>query len=289
MDNTSFDVNVIANGCDEDEIRIIEQLVALADERFTFQVFSRMGMERHYVVLDKLQEEENGDLFGFLDSDIMFFGDPTEDLLELLNNNAAIFSGRPIWEENVVLPSGRDKAAGRYMLDSKNYCIGGTYFALYKNEVITNIKLKDGVGFSNYWRKDLPKDILDKLIMEGQNYVRYDNGKVLNILMQHYGEECVYWESDQLIHAGGISRYNSVLTQDPLKMKRHKTQRQEQDNMRVISSFLSEYVRAAREEKSIPELSLEKEHFAYQQVKMVINEIDRLRGKYSDQLNYIGL
>lgn len=284
LDRTSIGLTAVVNGCDKSETDLLEKLLELFSERTELRVFSSGEMHRHPDVLNALQRENEDELFAFMDSDIMAYGNVVPEIDAIMTGNAAFFSGKPVWLKSTTMPAHRDKAAGRFMLDKDGFCLGGTYFAVYVNKAIDEVKEKYGIDLGHYWWKDLDKDVREVLSSQEREYVRYDNAKVLNILLQHLGHPCRYEALDSISHFGGLSRYNTVLSRDAAKMDRHLNAREEQRDMLRMTRYMSEALAYINGKAREPHTKEVKNHFAYEAVQKMIGELKAVKMKFHHEL-----
>ncbi|MDX1685802.1 MAG: glycosyltransferase family A protein [Saprospiraceae bacterium] len=287
MDQSSFRFRLVVNGCEDGETRFLERFAEQYPERLSVLRYPSEGMRPHYEVLDYLQGNESEPFFAFMDSDILALGNWTDLLQEELHGADALFSGRPVWSPTARRPPVRKKAAGRFMVDTDGFCLGGTYFAVYNNDILNRVRERFGVGFENRWWKELPESISKILKDLGRRFERYDNGKVINILMQSLGHRCGYTEDLRLCHFGGMSRFNTVLGRDKEKLKAHEKHRQGQKDMRMIASFMSQAIAKIKKEESIEIPAEIRNHFAQYEVASSIKELRRIREKYREVSEWI--
>ena len=238
-------------------------------------------MRPHYEVLDTLQVQTDESYFAFMDSDIMALGNFEDQLLSELTETQAVFSARPIWSPDVIRPEGRKKAGGRFMLDRDGFCLGGTYFACYDNAVLNDLRLKEGVGFGFKWWDELSAEHQKKIDGMGRRFERYDNSKVINLLLQANGASCRYMECDEICHFGGMSRFGSVLSKDEERMRWHEKHRSGQRDMRLIAGFMSSAIDCILAYRPVNIPSEIHDHYAFRTIEKALNTLEEVRDKYS--------
>jgi formylglycine-generating enzyme required for sulfatase activity len=142
-----------------------------------------------------------------MDSDILAISDFSDELSSDLNGYTGFFSCFPICfkDEEKTLPESSPGIFGRHHLTKEGICLGGTYLAIYDNQILTQVIQSTGVDFGRYWWSDIPKQCQDALTGMGLKKEWYDTGKVLNLLLVAQGEFLVFKETLSLQHIGGIS------------------------------------------------------------------------------------
>ena len=136
------------------------------------------------------------------------------------------------------------------------------------------------IGFSNAWWEEIPESIQVILKKMGRRFERYDNGKILNLLIQYHGHNCTFTDDLPICHFGGMSRFNSVLRKDIEKMREHEVSRSGQKDMRMIASFMSEAIEPLLVGRDVDFPDEILKHSAFKEVKASIEECIRLIGKY---------
>ncbi len=287
--NTSIRLRLVSNACPPDEVDLLHGLAALAPERISVLVHPTTVMLPHPVLLNELQEMETGQYFAFMDSDILALGDIQPFLENLLQENAAVFSGSPVWADSPVLPDNHPKAGGRFMITEEGFCLGGTYFAIYDNAQVKHIRSAYGMSFSHSDWADLPTDIQDIIRQMGLQKERYDNAKVLNILLQHAGQTCIYTETLPIIHYGGLSRYLTVLDRHEEAMAYHKANRSGQEKMRLQAEYLAKALLAIQQDKPVPPMPRDAQSDTADTIRQSLDHCIQLRQHYRTALQQIGL
>ena len=85
-------------------------------------------------------------------------------------------------------------------MTSDGYCLGGTYFAIYKNQILSEIRSENSSGFQRIKWAEINPDTKSYLTSLGLRKERFDNGKMLNILLQKQGHSCTFIPCDSIIH-----------------------------------------------------------------------------------------
>ncbi|MBP6802590.1 MAG: hypothetical protein KA362_00635 [Chloroflexi bacterium] len=194
-------VRLVANGCAaEEEARL--QTLALGNPRLSFFSFSPGASLTHGQVLNHLHDECDEPIFAFVDSDLFAVGPfmPAKLSAPLV----CFLPPAAFWTQE---EEGRQRQRHR---------LGCTYFALYDNQVLRDLRRRWGVGFDKGRWKELSQTQQTQL--QALNYVqpRYDTGKLLNALLASEGKTVAFADTSNLRHLGGSSRS---------KMMRHWTWR----------------------------------------------------------------
>ena len=201
---------LVANGCFAEEIDYLKQLCEAYD-RLQLLVFSSNKVVVHSAVLNHLQLlDKDKKFFCFVDSDIFAIDHFLDGLSGLSDNYVGFFSGAPTWvkKKEYKFQPDFDIVGGYYHFMDNDICLGSTFFAIYKNEVLNKVIQETGVGFQGYLAKDIPSDLIPVLKELNLLKYSYDTGKLLNILLQVKGHKITYQDNASLIHIGGIN-FNS--------------------------------------------------------------------------------
>ena len=102
-------------------------------------------------------------------------------------------------------PSDFQTVSGPYNRTEVGHHVGGTYFALYDNQILTDFLNKKAIGFEEYTWIDVPAIWREPLIKIGLAKHSYDTGKLLNSLLIAHGHTLRYVDAPDLIHLGGTS------------------------------------------------------------------------------------
>lgn len=206
IEHSSCRFRLVSNGCLAGEKRLLEQLAAGLPRVEYFELGSEKPL-RHGLVLDQLQSMETSGTFAFMDSDIFATGPFLPAMLNKARDAAGIFSCLPIWStpqsESVGSNAGLVKGFHNCLDDGA--VVGSTYFAIYDNNILGSLLKELSVGFEVAVWDDLPRPVRDELEEGDRRFVRYDTGKLINILLglRNHGLQNVL--SDTLHHVGGVS------------------------------------------------------------------------------------
>ena len=204
---------LVANGCLADEQAFLRHFCD-SSTRLEFSALPTKKVVRHGQALAFLHEQTTSDHFCFMDSDILATGEFVEAFQHRLQHNRGLFSCNPIWCRSAeqILPDDAPVIHGRYNNTSAGLCLGSTYFAIYDNQLLTDFLRTTAVGFDGYqWSRIPPRD-QETLSALGQRREGYDTGKVLHLLLLAQGEDLLFWNSPDLLHLGGFSRYQQHQT-----------------------------------------------------------------------------
>lgn len=197
---------IISNGCAADERRMLEDFCR-NDSRLEYLLVNESGMLEHGLVLDQLQELNTGDWFCFMDSDILAVGPYMEQLREQLAHCDVFSSGHPLWhaDEDILLPVSFQRLQGSYFATEDGKSLGGTYFAIYYNPLLTQIRSSTGVGFRFYRWDEVAQEHRQTLRRIGLDKLDYDTGKLLMALMLAAGARFRSADINEIRHLGGFS------------------------------------------------------------------------------------
>lgn len=197
---------LVANGCSLPERQLMRHY-CMRSERLSFAVLPTVGMAEHGVALNYLQAVCRDPYFCFMDSDVLATGPFIADFHKSLSEHAAVFSGAPIWatQADRILPDDFRIVSGIHHETHGGKCLGSSYFAIYENQLVSELIRETGVGFQAcYWHQVCPS-VRSRLEEIGCRKDGYDTGRVLNLLQQCYGKRMTYQDSDALCHIGGYS------------------------------------------------------------------------------------
>lgn len=289
IDKTSMKFVLVSNGCDDKEWDILKGLAEIFNTRLEARRISKLEVLNHPEVLNLLFEEHHEPYFAFMDSDILTCDDISDRLNAEMVDSTAIFSAAPIWSESPIVPDGHLQASGRYLLDRDGYCLGGTYFAIYRTSHVSKVMETWKIGFENQRFDALSEEI--KLVLERANRIfkRYDNAKVINILLQDEGLICKYMEFDGMYHFGGLSRFMTFISKSEKRMERHIEKRKGQKKMRQIGMVMATCLDeinltgsySTSHFKATTELGLK--------IKNSLDRCKALRIKYAEKIDQLGL
>lgn len=197
---------LVANGCLSEEIRDLRAFCH-KNSRLEFLRLPSKTMMKHGDVLNYLQSIESSKFFCFMDPDILATGEFLCEFISHLGQYVGVFSGFPIWckGEEQILPEAFPEMFGRHNITHNGLCIGGTFFAIYDNKVLTQLIRSTNIGFNKYRWQDIPIQYQKHLSQLGLEKEMYDTGKVLNLLLLAQQHSLIFKEVPTLKHIGGIS------------------------------------------------------------------------------------
>jgi hypothetical protein len=197
---------LVSNGCTAAEDRLLEHVASLSP-CFEFARLPGRRAWEHGDALTYLQRQETGSRFAFLDSDIFATGDFLGDLFGRGGGVDALFSCPPLWSNDRLstLPQGFQMASGVYRQTHDGICLGGSYFAIYDNRILTECLERYGIALRLYLWEDVPAALRERLADAGLQMTLYDTAKLANILLNLDGFSCRFLTTPHLHHVGGIS------------------------------------------------------------------------------------
>jgi len=205
---------LVANGCGSEERQYLNDLCA-GNDRLQYLCISEDGMIDHGRSLNLLQKDHAGEWFCALDSDILATGNFTDELVRLSSSNDVISSCLPVWaiKGDDVLRKSFSRLQGTHVKLEDGLTIGTTYFLLYRNKLVNEIRSSLGVGFERYYWDKIPAEHQETIRTLGVEKTDYDTAIVFNLLLTARGGKVAYTALENLIHLGGISiaRKNSAV------------------------------------------------------------------------------
>ncbi len=201
----------ILNACDAESIEALTDDARTRSDRIIDVVnVSSSDMVAHGVALDAVYDRDDGsDLFCFIDTDIKARAPFVDDFLALLVDADGVTSGKEVWTDDNVVPDDHPGVGGRHFFRSDGYVYGSPHFAMYKRAALDDTFGRWGVGFGAAGRPNVSDAAWDRIVESGHEYLVYDTGKIVNILLQEDGHRLVHEEHDALLHIGGLAHYMS--------------------------------------------------------------------------------
>ena len=197
----------VANGCTPESIADMERFASTHDSVVEVLDVSPDEMVAHGVALDRVRSaRDDGDHFCLMDADIRACGPFLDSFLQLLASNAAVTSGREVWNDDNVVPVGHGGVGGRHFFDVDGFVFGSPHLALYRRGPLDEVCDRWQVGLGSAG-PELSAEATAALASLGHRYLVYDTAKIVNILLQHDGYGVVHIEHENLMHIGGMSHY----------------------------------------------------------------------------------
>ncbi len=257
IEESDAQFRLVTNGCTP---RSESDLRAFAEQHSdrVVEVFdsSPGTMVAHGVALDAVFRTRNdGELFAFVDPDIMARGPFLPEFRKLLNDCDAVTSGRELWSDDNVLPAGQVGVGGRHFYDENGFVFGSPHFAIYRRNALAETFARWHVGLGSAG-PDLEDRTRARIADAGHDYLVYDTGKIANILFQLDGNRLVHYEHPELLHIGGLSHFLSPGT-DEVGGEHALPSWAAFEGMSAraeIASYTARVLRAAIEQRPVPEL-----------------------------------
>jgi hypothetical protein len=199
---------LVANGCTEAEVAQLRAFTA-GEPRTELLVLPTNFPLTHHDALNYLQARCQEDHFCFLDSDILAVGPFLDAVMPHIAAHAGVFAGAPLWmrpADRVFRPE-YDVVCGEHDRTAGGLPLGGTFFAIYDNRVLTEFIYGRGLGFEQRGWSQLPAALrpwLAERDLAGSRHW-FDTGKVLNLSLQWQGATLAVLDSPNLWHLGGLS------------------------------------------------------------------------------------
>lgn len=205
-------LRLVANGCSDEETAAIQKFTR-DRPRLDFLSLPGDGIMKHADALNFLQARERSDYFSFMDPDILVTRDFMPSLAAALATHDAVFTGAPLWarEADQVLPDTGRAMPGRYHRTRNGLCLGGTYFAVYRNDGVMDLRRRSGIGFERLRWEEIPFRWRWRIRRRGLKRNKFDTGKVLNLLLLSEKKSLHWLELPGLYHVGGASVFNAQI------------------------------------------------------------------------------
>ncbi|CAN5623028.1 hypothetical protein BH10CHL1_BH10CHL1_41590 [soil metagenome] len=202
---------LVTNGCSLAEEQSLQQFCRKND-RLTFYRLPTEQLMPHGRALNHLQSLNHEDHFCFMDSDIYATGEFLAPFLQLSSNYTGLFSCSPVWCKTTeqILSSRNPIMAGEFNRTETGLCLGGTYFSIYDNAVLTAFRQSTKIGFERCQWAEIERPYQRRLCALQLKKEIYDTGKLLNLFLQDQGHQLATLETDRLIHLGGASDISRI-------------------------------------------------------------------------------
>lgn len=196
----------LANACPPEEEGAMEAFASSWGDRVTDVVIvARDRMLRHGEALDvALGSYDDGELFAFIDPDILARAPFLGPFLDVLERADAVTSGREVWSEGNVRPADHLGVSGEHFFDQDGFVFGSPHLAIYRRAPLLATVERWGVGFG-VTGNDVSDGVRDRLSSLGRSYWVYDTGKIVNVLLQGDGRVLEHIEHPDLLHVGGVA------------------------------------------------------------------------------------
>jgi hypothetical protein len=197
---------IVNNGCNENDQNLLKTLCDSHD-RLEYLTVSENKMIEHGIALNWLQKNTRSPWFCFMDSDILATGPYMADITAYMSKCDVFSTGHPLWHtpDDITLPESFRRLHGIHFGTSDGKCLGGTYFAVYDNEVLTEAMNSNGVDFRIYRGDSVPEQHRATLREIGLDKLEYDTGMLLMSLMYANGKRFCVEDLQAVRHLGGFS------------------------------------------------------------------------------------
>lgn len=202
---------LVANGCPDDECKLLETVSAL-DDRLEILVMPEKRMVPHGETLDFLHERTASDYFCFMDSDILATGPFMDDFRDDLAEADVFSSCLPLWRnpDDIVIPAHFEHMHGIHAYTDSGITVACDYFVIYKNKAFVEAREATGAGLAVVGWDSITPENQQTLRELGQQRSDYDSGKMLTLLMTARGARIRHRQSDWLKHIGGFTEVGAM-------------------------------------------------------------------------------
>jgi hypothetical protein len=199
--HTSFRLRLVSNGCSPAEDAHLKSLCA-SEPRLEFVRLPAEARQRrgpaagrvqHCDAIDHLQRAERSPWFGFVDSDVFAVGPVAGPVAPGRGELLSAFPPTAAW------PRAHERRL------RKRNAVGSSFFAVYDNAALDELRERTGVGFERYRWQSVPEDLRRLLGAAGHACPKFDTGKLLNTLLALDGATVRWLDDANLRHLGGFS------------------------------------------------------------------------------------
>lgn len=202
---------LVANGVGADEAQLLQALCT-GNPRLAYAALPTRKLLTHGEALNDLQAQNQDDYFCFMDSDIYAVAEFMPAFGPLVESYSGLFSAMPLRFPQTGLTLPKDKAfmAGPYTHTQAQLCLGTTFFAIYNNQAITEVRRATGIDFHKYRWEEIPAIYQGQLQALGLQHQLYDTAKLLNLVLHIHGHALHYQPCPALRHIEAVSRLHVI-------------------------------------------------------------------------------
>jgi hypothetical protein len=205
--HSAIRLRLVANHCPPAELDAMRTFADSHEPRVQVFDLDCAHIAPHGTALDEtFAAHDDGDLFCFVDSDVMATRPFMPSFLDLLRRFDVVTSGSVSWSDDTVLPAGERRLAGRHVVGTDGFVYGASYLAIYPRRAVEHGRDRWGVGLRAGSHEQLPDAAQRRLESMQRVFELYDTGKALNILLQGDGFTLAHVENPSIVHIGGISQ-----------------------------------------------------------------------------------
>lgn len=200
-------VRLVANGCEPAEADLL-RAAAGDNERVEPHVLPGPRPAEHGLALNDLFERFADEAhFAFADSDVVASGDFMRTLWPPRTDEAAVFSGAPVWltDADAVAPRGAPLLSGRQRALHDGTPIGGSYVAIYDRTKLEPAWRAAPRGFAVHARRMVPANTRAALRARGWDHQLLDTCRLVNLHLLLAGHSLANRVVPELHHVGGYS------------------------------------------------------------------------------------
>ena len=210
IDHSGARFRYVANGCPPDQVELMADAAGASGGRIVEAlVVSTDDMLRHGDALDLVRTwRDDGDFFCLMDPDILATGPFLARFHERLAHNDVVTSGTEVWSADNLVPQGHLGVAGEHFFDRDGYVFGSPHMAIYRAGPLAETTARWGVGFGS-GGAGLSDKTRSQLATAEREFLMYDTGKIVNILLQEDGFRLEHFDHPALVHIGGMAHYLS--------------------------------------------------------------------------------
>lgn len=205
LEHSDCRYRITSVACSEEDVATLKAMCD-AHERLEFMAAFDELIE-HGKMLSWLQERTDSPYFCFMDSDILAVA-PFMDAVATQMENCDVFStGHPLWyaDDDIVFKPDYQRLHGIYFKTKDGLDLGGTYFAIYDNALLSRTMQQTGIDFRYYMWDEVPPEHQRTVTEMGMRKLEYDTGKLLMLLMTRAGARFHSEDLPEVRHLGGFS------------------------------------------------------------------------------------
>ncbi|MCH7789316.1 MAG: hypothetical protein IH940_07720 [Acidobacteria bacterium] len=171
------------------------------------EVSSRPMISHGAALQIAFDQQDDGEFFSFIDTDILAKGPFVADFITLMDDVDVVTSGTEVWSDGNVMPADAQGVSGEYFFGSDGFVFGSPHCAIYRREALRALFERWGFAFDTGGQERMSKAAWELISSTGQTYWMYDTAKIVNIALQAEGHRLEHSEHPNLVHIGGLAHY----------------------------------------------------------------------------------
>jgi hypothetical protein len=199
-------LRLVSNGCGPQERELLRAVVE-SDARLSHYTLPGRSPIEHGPALNHLFEAFPEAYFAIADSDVIARGDWLSGLLPMAPDQAAVFSGTPVWltGSETVLRPGTSFFRGLQNVLEDGTVVGSTFVAVYERAAVEEQWSRLPRGMETVHERAVPAETRAAMRARGWGFTIFDTCRLLNLELMLAGYALENRDPPQLHHVGSYS------------------------------------------------------------------------------------